>query len=376
MNAHPQDKRPAPRPGITRIDPYVPGRSAIPGKGPVYKLSSNENALGASPRAMAAFREESDRLSLYPDGSARALRQAIAQAHAIGVDNADCIVCGNGSGELLGMLASAYLGAGDEAIYCAHGFLLYRLVILAAGGRPVVVPEKNLTADIDAILGAVTARTKLVFLANPNNPTGTYLDDATIRRLHAGLPANVLLVLDGAYAEFVCDNDYAPGTEIVSDSDNVVMTRTFSKIYGLANLRLGWAYCPRPVADVLNRIRGPFNVSGAALAAGIAAVQDTDHIARSAAHNSKAINDLTSRFTELGIAVTPSVGNFLLLTFAAQGAKTAPLADTFLQRHGVIMRAMNAYGLPHSLRMTIGNDAANDQALRTLRRFMKGEARG
>src|SRR5690606_24331634 len=238
--------------------------------------------LGPSPRAVEAFRAAADTLALYPDGSATRLRTALARHYGL---NADRIVCGAGSDELLSLLAYAYLGPGDEAIHTRHGFLVYEIAIRAAGATPVVAPEMDLKADVDAILDRVGERTRIVFLANPNNPTGTYLPIDEIRRLHAGLPPSVLLILDAAYAEYVRRNDYEAGIELVATSENVVMTRTFSKVYGLASLRLGWAYCPASVADVLNRIRGPFNVNGAALEAGIAALADTSHIERAVAHN-------------------------------------------------------------------------------------------
>ncbi len=268
---------PIPRQGILDIAPYVPGTSALPGARQAIKLSSNETPFGPSPRAVEAYLAAAATLSRYPDGSARPLREALAKLY--GLDPAR-IVCGAGSDELLNLLAQAYLGPGDEAIYTEHGFLVYRIAILARGAVPVVAPEKDLTADVDAILARVTPRTRIVFIANPNNPTGTYLSFDEVKRLRAGLPDDVLLVLDAAYAEYVRRNDYEAGIELVATTHNTVMTRTFSKIYGLASLRLGWAYCPAPVADALNRIRGPFNVSGPAIAAGIAALEDQAHVQR------------------------------------------------------------------------------------------------
>src|SRR5512145_159445 len=271
-----------PSPGVLDIAPYVPGTSALPGARPVIKLSSNETPFGPSPRAVEAYLAAAKTLSRYPDGSARPLREAIAKLY--GLDPAR-IVCGAGSDELLNLLATAYLGPGDEAIYSRHGFLLYSIVIMARGATPVVAPEKNHTADVDEILARVTPATRMVFLANPNNPTGTYLTFDEVKRLRAGLPDDVLLVLDAAYAEFVRANDYEAGIELVATTHNTVMTRTFSKIYGLASLRLGWAYCPPEVADALNRIRGPFNVSGPAIAAGIAALSDQAWVQRAVEHN-------------------------------------------------------------------------------------------
>ena len=261
---------PRPKPGILDIAAYVPGKSG-PKAGKTFKLSSNEQPLGASPAAVAAYQSAgSDNLAIYPNGTALALRVALGKLH--GLDPAR-IICGAGSDELLQLVAHAYLGPGDEAIYTQYGFLVYPIVIASNGAKAVVAPEPNRVADVGEILSRVTSKTKMVFLANPNNPTGTYLPYDEVRRLHQGLPSHVMLVLDGAYAEFVTANDYEAGIAFVNDNPNVVMTRTFSKIYGLAGLRLGWAYCPTAVADVINRIRGPFNVSGPGIAAGVAAVQ-------------------------------------------------------------------------------------------------------
>jgi histidinol-phosphate aminotransferase len=361
--------RPQPRPGVLAIDPYVPGKSGAKGPGKVHKLSSNETPLGASPKAIEAFKSIADRLELYPDGASTALRETIGAK--FGLDPAR-IVCGSGSDEILSLLTSAYVGPGDEGVFTTHGFLVYKLAILAAGGVPVVAPEKNLTADVDAILAAVTPRTKIVFLANPNNPTGTYIPFEEVKRLHAALPKNVLLVLDAAYAEYVRRNDYAAGIELVSTSDNVVMTRTFSKIYGLANLRLGWCYAPAHIADALNRIRGPFNVNGGAMAAGIAAIADDAHVAEAVAHNDRWLPWLTAEIGKLGLEVTPSVGNFLLIRFPNVPGRTAKDADAFLTDRGLILRAVGAYGLPDCLRLTVGEEEANRLVVTGLAEFMKG----
>jgi histidinol-phosphate aminotransferase len=358
--------RPMPRPGILDIDAYVPGRHKAEGVARVHRLSSNESPLGPSPRAVTTFRDLAEDLHLYPDGSADALRQAIARVHGL---HPSRIVCGAGSDELLSLLAQAYLGPGDEAIFTEHAFLVYRIATLARGADPVVVRERDLTADVDAILGQVSDRTRMVFLANPNNPTGTYLPIAELRRLHAGLPARVLLVIDAAYAEYVRRNDYEAGIELVAEHENVVMTRTFSKAYGLANLRLGWLYGPAHVIDVLNRIRGPFNVSGAAIAAGVAAVEDRAHLARAVAHNEEWLPWLVREFEALGLGVTPSVGNFLLIHFP--DSRKAADADGFLQKRGLLLRAMTAYGLPHALRLSIGTEEANRAVVAALSEFLQ-----
>lgn len=359
--------RPVPRPGVLDIEAYVPGKSAAPAGVKLHKLSSNETPLGPSPKAAAAYGALASKLEFYPDGSATRLREAIAGRY--GLDPAR-IICGSGSDELLSLITGAYIGPGDEGVFTEHGFLVYRIAIMAAGGKPVVVPEKNYTADVDAILASVTPRTKIVFLANPNNPTGTYLPFDEVKRLHAGLPANVLLVLDAAYAEYVRRNDYASGLELVAESENVVMTRTFSKIYGLANLRLGWLYGPAHVVDALNRIRGPFNVNGAAIEAGSAAIADEAHVAAAIEHNEKWLAWTTAELEKLGLAVTPSVGNFILIHFPNAPGKSAKEADAFLTQRGLILRAVGAYGLPDALRMTIGSEEANRLVVAALAEFL------
>jgi histidinol-phosphate aminotransferase len=362
--------RPVPRADVMAIDAYVPGKSGAAGLAKVFKLSSNETPLGASPSAIEAFRSVADHLELYPDGSASRLREAIARRYGL---DATQIICGNGSDDILGLLAHAYLQPGDEGLYTQHGFLEYPIVTRAAGATPVVAAETGLTADVDQLLAKVTPRTKVVFLANPNNPTGTYLPFAEVKRLQAALPAHVLLVLDAAYAEYVTRNDYASGIELVATCENVVMTRTFSKIYGLANLRLGWAYGPAHVIDAVNRIRGPFNVNGAAIEAGIAALADSGHTQNAVAHNEHWLPWLTGKIAALGIEVTPSVGNFLLLRFPAASGRTAKEADAYLTSQGFVLRAVSAYGLPDCLRMTIGTGEANEGVVAALTTFMRGE---
>jgi histidinol-phosphate aminotransferase len=358
-----------PKPGVLDIDPYVPGESEVPGGGAPIKLSSNENPLGPSPEAVAAFKAAADSLERYPDGGASALRRAIARVHGL---NPDRIVCGAGSDELLNLLGHAYLSAGDEAIFSEHGFLVYRIVTLGCGAKPVAAPERDLRTDVDAILARVTPRTRMVFIANPNNPTGTYIPFDEVRRLRAGLPADVLLVLDAAYCEYVRRNDYEAGIELVASTDNTVMTRTFSKVHGLASLRLGWAYCPANVADALNRIRGPFNVSAPAMAAGVAALADRAHLERSVAHNETWLAWLTGELEQLGLEVTPSVGNFVLVHFPKQADRNADAADVFLKARRIVVRKMGAYGLPGALRMTIGTEAETRALADALKAFMTG----
>lgn len=361
------NRAPQPQPGILDISPYVPGESEVPGGLKPIKLSSNETPLGPSPKAIAAYKAQAEHLALYPDGGATALRHAIARYYGL---NPERIVCGCGSDELINLIAHAYVGPGDEAVYSAHGFLMYKIATLSSGGTPVPVAEKDYRADVDAMLARVTEKTKLVFLANPNNPTGTYIPHDEVRRLHKGLPNHTLLVLDAAYSEYVRRNDYEAGLELVATTENTVMTRTFSKIYGLAALRLGWAYCPAPIADVLNRVRGPFNVTAPAIAAGVAALEDKAHIETAVAHNEKWLPWVTAEFEKIGIKVTPSIGNFVLMHFPAAKGKDAVSADEHLKARGIILRRVAAYGLPNCLRMTIGTEDDNRRVVAALAEFM------
>ncbi len=359
--------RPVPKPGILDIAPYTPGKSGAGLTGRVFKLSANESALGPSPKAIEAFRNATGHLEDYPDGSARLLREAIGRTFDI--DPAQ-VVCGVGSGELLHYLANIYLGPGDEAIHTTHGFLLYPIATMSNGATSIVAPEKDLTADVDAILRTVTPRTKLVWLANPNNPTGTYITASEVRRLRANLPANVLLVLDAAYADFVTADDYEAGIELVKSTENTVMARTFSKIYGLASVRLGFIYGPAHLIDVVNRTRDPFNVNGPGMQAAIAALEDTAHYQAARAHNAKRRAWLTDEVTKLGLKVTPSVANFILIHFPDQKGKSADDADAFLTKRGLILRAVKAYKLPHALRLSVGTEEANRLVIDGLRDFL------
>jgi histidinol-phosphate aminotransferase len=359
--------RPQPRSGVLDIDPYVPGKSTAPGVAKVFKLSSNETPLGPSANAIAAYRAAGEHLEDYPDGSAAALRDAIGAAFGLDPDR---IVCGAGSDDLLNLLARAYLTDGDEGIYTKHGFVVYPIATMGTGAKAVAVPEKDFTADVDAILKAVTPKTKIVFLANPNNPTGTYVPFDEVKRLQKSLPAHVLLVLDAAYAEYVQRNDYESGIELVATTDNVVMTRTFSKIYGLASLRLGWMYGPAHVVDAINRIRGPFNVNGPAIAAGIAAIRDTAHVEKSRAHNTRWLAWLTEEIGKLGLPVTPSAANFVLIHFPETKGRTAKEADAFLTKRGLILRQVGVYKLPNALRMSVGTEEANRLVMQALKEFL------
>jgi len=350
------------------IDVYVPGKSAVPPGVKLHKLSSNENPLGASPAAIEAVRKLAERMEFYPDGSAGRLREAIGAAHGLNPAN---IVCSNGSDEIIGLIAQTYLQPGDEAIYTEHGFLVYRNYIQAAGAVPVVAKETDERANVDAILAKMTEKTRIVFLANPNNPTGTYTPFEEVRRLHAALPKNVLLLIDAAYAEYVRRNDYESGIELVSSSENVVMTRTFSKVHGLGGVRIGWIYAPAHIVDALNRMRGPFNVNAAAIEAGVAAMGDRSHVEKSVAHNDRWLSWLTEELTKLGLRVTPSVGNFVLIHFPDGPKQSAAAADAYLTSLGYVLRRVTGYGFPNALRMTIGTEEANRGVIAALSDFLK-----
>ncbi len=359
--------RPVPRACVAAISAYVPGKSKATSSGRVFKLSANENPFGASQKALEAYKNFNG-LELYPDGSSTALREAIASVHNL---DAAQIICGTGSDELLHLLALAYMEPGDEGIYTEYGFLVYKIAIQLAGGTPVVVKETDYTVDVDAILAAVTDRTKIIYIANPANPTGTFVPFTEIRRLQAALPRHVLLVLDAAYAEYVTAEDYACGAALVRECENVVMTRTFSKIYGLANLRVGWMFAPSAIIAIINRIRGPFNVSGPASNTACAALADQDFIQNAIAHNTEGRTWLTSQLTACGLNVVPSQTNFILVHFPKTAGKTAVDADTWLSARGLITRHVASYGLPDALRITIGTEEANRAVASALHAFMK-----
>lgn len=343
---------PLPKASIQGIAPYVGGKATLAGHHEILKLSSNENPLGPGPAALAAFRalaggNAGAGLHRYPSSDHARLRAAIADAHGL---DAGRVICGVGSDEIIALLCHTYAGDGDEVLHSAHGFLMYRLSALAAGAAPVAAPERHRCADVDALLAAVTPRTRLVFLANPNNPTGTMLPAAEVVRLADGLPPSVLLVLDGAYVEYV--EDFDGGLALVEARRNVVVTRTFSKIYGLGGLRVGWGYAPAPVIDAIGRIRPPFNLSDMQQEIAAAAMQDQAHVARSRAENAAARAWLTAALRDMGVAVDDSEGNFVLARFA--GAEAAVAADEAARAAGIILRRVESYGFPEALRITIG----------------------
>ena len=354
---------PTPRPGILDIKPYVPGASAASGGDKVYKLSSNESALGASDRAVKAYEAAADGLFLYPDGGSNALRAKIAETYGL---DAARIVCGAGSDEILQLLTKAYVGEGDNIIQSEHGFLVYALAAKTCGAAPRFAKEKNLTTDIEAMLALVDERTRMVFIANPNNPTGSYIPGSQLRALREQLREDIILVVDAAYAEYMEEPDYEAGEKMVDDFNNVVMTRTFSKIYGLAALRLGWGYCPPAIADVLNRIRGPFNVTASAQAAGVAALDDQDFVRENRAFNKAERDWMAQQLGGLGLDYAPSFGNFILVKFPDAPDRNADAMLDYLKSNGVIVREMGAYRLGEWLRVSIGTAEANRRFIELL----------
>lgn len=353
--------RPTPMPWVLGVQPYLPGEAAVPGVTEIVKLSSNESLLGASPAALAAARAVSD-YARYPDPDCTELREAIAERYGV---PADRLVCEAGSEQLINLLARAYAGPGDEILYPEYSFIAYRIAAQSCGATPVAAPAKDFACDVDALLAAVTPRTRILFLANPNNPTGTMLPRTELARLRAGLRSDVLLVLDAAYGEYVEDPAYDTGAEFVDDdSANTVVLHTFSKLYGLASLRIGWAFCPSAVRDVVERLRGVFVVGGPAQAAAIAALGDREHQQRSVEHNARWLAYLTEEIGKLGIRVLPAHGNFLCMDFAS--AEACAAADLALRRQGLIPRTLAEYGMPAQLRLTVGLEAHNRRVVETL----------
>ncbi len=349
-------------PHILEIDNYTPGKAKI-GDKKAIKLSSNENALGSSPKAIATYQDHNPEVMRYADGACTALREALAAKNGIAAKQ---IVCGAGSDEILAFLTSAFAGINDEVIYSEFGFLMYPISAKRVGAKAIKVKEKNLKTDVDAILAAITPKTKIIFIANPNNPTGSYLNTDEIKKLINGTPKNVLIVLDHAYEEFVDEPTYPNAIALVNEFENVVATRTFSKIYGLASLRIGWCYSSEYVAEVLNKVRGPFNVGGPAQVAALAALHDDEFFAASKAHNKKWLKILFQEFAKLDhVKAHPSIANFILLDFGS--TESCHEANHKLLENGFILREMAGYGLPNCLRLTIGTEEENLQVLEILK---------
>lgn len=351
-------------PYLSEINAYKPGKSEIKNtQTNIIKLSSNENALGTSPKAIKAYQDHGREIFRYADGSCTALRQALAKKNNI--SDANRIVCGAGSDEIIALLTAAFVGVGDEIIYSEHGFLMYPISAKRVGGVAVKVAETNLTTNVDAILAAITTKTKMIFVANPNNPTGSYLPLSEIQRLINHTPKHIAIVLDHAYEEFATNQDYPNAVKLVDNHDNVIVTRTFSKIYGLASLRIGWSYSSDRIAEILNKIRGPFNVGGPAQKAAIVALEDEDFIQKSVAHNNKWLDIFFTNLANSNFIVAhPSIANFILLDFGNE--QICAKANEYLLSQGIILREMHSYNLPHCLRMTIGNEEENTTLLAIL----------
>ncbi|MFK8050555.1 MAG: histidinol-phosphate transaminase [Halioglobus sp.] len=354
------------RPGVMRLAPYVQGQSSIEGVSEPIKLSSNESSQGPSPAAIAAYQAAATTLNRYPDGSQSELRNAIGEVYEL--DPAR-IICGNGSDELIQLMARAYVGDGHEALLSENGFVMSNIHCTAQGAELVIASETDYKIDVGAMLERVTEKTRFCTIANPNNPTGTYINGKELRRLHAGLPSDCLFLIDDAYAEYVTAEDYETGIALADEFDNVVVTRTFSKIYGLPFLRIGWAYCSQGVAELVQRIRTPFNTNGAAMAAATAAVRDSDYIERIRQHNAQWRERISNEMRELGIEVIPSQANFYLLRFSQESGKSGSDAAEFLQARGIIPRP--AGGSDQYLRITIGLDHENEAVISALTDYMR-----
>ncbi len=370
MTTHAQTDvlEPTPRPTILDITPYAPGKSTVEGVANPVKLSANENILGCSPAAKAAFLEAAADLAAYPDGRGGMLRSALAKRYRLDESR---IILGSGSDEIFALLSQVFLGAGDNIVQGEFGFGAYAIAARANEAEVRLAAEPGYRIDVDAMLEQVDERTRIVWVANPANPTGTIISDSEMRRLHAGLPGNVLLVIDGAYAEFVDDPTYSDGIDLARGEANVVVTRTFSKLHGLAALRVGWAFAPEAVSEAVNRIRPPFNTSIAGQAAAVAALADEDFQAKALAHVQRWRPWLTQQLGGIGLDVAPTAANFVLVGFPKQDGRTAKDAEAFLARRGLIVRGVAGYGLSDHIRITIGLEEHNRAVIDALSDFMK-----
>ncbi|MCQ8185852.1 histidinol-phosphate transaminase [Parvularcula maris] len=363
-------QRPKPRTGILDIDPYVPGKAGAAGRR-TYKLSSNESALGPAPSAIEALREAAAHSHVYPEGAATSLRAKLAELHDLDPER---LIVGNGSDEVLSLSVRCFTEPGDEVLMTRHGFSYYPIIARAEGCVPVMAEEDDLTADVNALLAALTDRTRLVFLANPNNPTGTLLPSEEVRRLRRELPPHLMLVLDGAYAEYVKEDGYDAGRSLVDEAeetgtDNVIMTRTFSKIYGLGGLRVGWGYAPPYVIDVMQRVRGPFNVGAPSLAAAEAALGDQDFVERNRLHNEEEMARLEGVLTQRGFRVRTTRANFILLDVGTE--EEAKRFLTHAEEHGVMLRGLSSSNLPGFVRVSVGSKEANNAFLEAASAFRR-----
>ncbi|HEY0927663.1 histidinol-phosphate transaminase [Brevundimonas sp.] len=353
-----------PKPGILDIAPYVGGKSKIDGVAEPMKLSSNENALGAGQKARDAYQAAVGNIHIYPDGRAGKLRDAVAAHHGL---EGDRLIFGNGSDEVFALLNQTYLQPGDNIVTGQYGFLAYRISALANQASVKLAPEPGFKAEVDAILEQVDERTKIVYISSPSNPTGSYNTAEETRRLHAALPPHVLLVIDEAYAEFVTAPDWETSFPLAKDAENIVVTRTFSKIHGLGGLRIGFGYAPLKVCEAVDRIRLPFNVSVAGLDAAVAALSDEAHQKASLELVETWRPRLTQAIKGFGFEIFPSAGNFVLVRFA--DAATASAANDYLHTKGIIVRPVGGYGLPDCLRITVGTEDQNRAVLDALSEF-------
>ena len=351
------------QPGIMDIALYVGGKSHVDGVKDILKLSSNENPFGPSDATKDAMVRASHELHRYPSTDHATLREAIGDVWGLDPER---IICGNGSGEVLMMIAQAFAGKGDEVLFTEHGFAMYPIYANANGAKPVVVAEKDRVIDVDALLAACTKKTKVCYIANPANPTGTMIDEAELARLADGLPAGAVLVLDGAYAEYV--EGYDGGKALVDSHDNVIMTRTFSKIYGLGGLRIGYGYAPQPIIDVLMRIRGPFNLSAPALSAAETAMRDTAHTEKCRTENAKQRDWMAAALADMGLPSDPSNANFILVRFNSEDAAKA--CNDHLTAQGILVRYVGGYGLPNALRITVGDEASCRRVVHAIGQFV------
>ena len=358
---------PQPRPGLSKIPPFQLGESAIPGIERPIVLASNECAAEPSPQAIAAYHAEAARLRRYPNAAATALREAIGRRH--GIDPAR-IVTGHGSEDLIGLVARSYAGPGDEVVVSEHGYSMLPYAARIVGATVVTAKARDLGPDVDALLAAVTSRTRILYIANPNNPTGAYLPASEVARLQSGLPEAVLLMLDAAYAEYATAGDYEPGLGLAGSTPNTVMLRTFSKAYGLAGLRIGWLYGPAEITGILDRVRPPTNIAGAAQAAATAALGDSEHVAAVVAANAATRARFAQSAAQLGLVPAPSQGNFVLVRFPEETQRNAAAAYAFLRSRGILARRMDPYNLPGHLRFTMGTEAEISAVLEALADFL------
>lgn len=362
---------PKPRDAVLKCSPYQQGKSELPDVATPIKLSSNESPHGPSASAIAAFNAAADELNRYPDGSQSSLRNAIAKQFGL---NANGIFCGNGSDELMSLLVRTYVGPGDEILMPEGHFVMCPIYANTQDAEIVIAPDKDYVIDVDAMLARITPKTRMVIIANPNPPAGTYLSDAEVRRLHAGIPEDVMFLIDSAYAEYVDRDDYDPGAKLVDEANNVVMTRTFSKMYALAALRVGWCYCPEDVAAFVHRIRSPFNVNSAALAAAEGALRDQPFVVRERERVAGWMARIQTELTDLGLYVVPSVTNFYLIDFNDMRDRSAAAAAASLEARGIIPRPVSTQSKDDVLRITIGSDSENEAVLAALSEYLHNNA--